>query len=110
MGDPIDGRSTDREKELRALVSRAEAHDTVADAFLAKSFTDRLVIVDLESGNQHVPRSLRELFEEHGCRGANEVYGRDGADGSAAGTFDGRERHQFVDIETRGDHQSYVVE
>jgi hypothetical protein len=42
--------------------------------------------------------------------GANEVYGEDGSDVSFAGTVGDTARHQFVDVRTRGDHQSYVVE
>jgi len=99
-----------REAELRDLAGQARDHAAVADAFLAKSFTDRLLVVDLKSGTSEVPQGLVTLFEAHGCYGANEVYDRDGDGGSGAGTFDGRERHQFVDTETRGDHRSYVVD
>jgi hypothetical protein len=101
---------TDREAELETLAERACEYDAVADAFIAKSFTDRLLVVDLESDESEVPSGLIALFEEHGCYGANEVYDRDEADGSSAGTFADTTRHQFVDSETRGEHQSYVVD
>lgn len=110
MTGSSDSGSGDREAELRELAAQARDHAAVADAFLAKSFTDRLLVVDLESGTAEVPRGLVSLFEAHGCYGANEVYDRDGDGGSSAGTFGGRERHQFVDTETRGDHRSYVVD
>lgn len=109
MTDSNEHRSDDRGAELRELASRARDHAAVADAFVATSFTDQLLVVDLESTTEGVPPGLVTLFAEHGCYGANEVYDRDG-DGSDAGAFSGRERHQFVDTETRGEHRSYVVE
>lgn len=109
MTGSSDSGSGDREAELRELTAQARDHAAVADAFLAKSFTDRLLVVDLDSGNQ-VPSELVALFADHGCYGANEVYDRDDDGGSGAGTFGGRERHQFVDTETRGEHRSYVVD
>jgi hypothetical protein len=100
---------TDRESTLRELASRAREYDAVADAFLAKSFTDRMIVVDL-CGADAVPEELVALLEANGCYGANEVYDRDAEDGSSAGTVDGADRHEFVDTETRGDHRSYVVD
>jgi hypothetical protein len=39
------------------------------------------------------------------------VYDTDAGDASFAGAVgDDTTRHQFVDVRTRGDHQSYVVE
>ena len=101
---------TDREAELRDLAARAREHDAVADAFIAKSFTDRLLVVDLAPSEGAVPPELITLFEDHGCYGANEVYDRESDDRSSAGAFGGATRHQFVDSETRGEHQSYVVD
>jgi hypothetical protein len=100
----------DRETELRELAARARKFDAVEDAFLAKSFTDRLLVVDLNAADRTVPDELVSLLEAYGCRGANEVYGRDGETRSSTGAFGGATRHQFVDTETRGEHQSYVVE
>jgi len=99
-----------REATLRELAERARDHDAVTDAFVAKSFTDLLVVVDLAPGERTVPAELVDLFESHGCLGANEVYDRESDDRSSAGGSDGGDRHQFVDTETRGEHQSYVVE
>lgn len=110
MTDPSGSHPDDREAELQELAARARDHPRVVDAFLAKSFTDRLLAVDLESGTGEVPQTLVTLLEDHGCYGANEVYGRECDDSSGAGTFGGRERHQFVDTETRGEHRSYVVD
>ncbi|WP_311173713.1 hypothetical protein [Halobellus ordinarius] len=101
---------TDREAELETLAERACEYDAVADAFVAKSFTDRQLVVDLESADSDVPSDLIALFEEHGCYGTNEVYDCDAADGSSAGAFGDTTRRQFVDSETRGEHQSYVVD
>ena len=110
MNEPNAADRTDRESELWRLAERARAHESVADAFVAKSFTDLLVVVDLEADRERVPPELLSLFESHGCEGANNVYDRDAEDGSSAGGFDGATRHQFVDSETRGEHQSYVVD
>ncbi|MFA1611839.1 hypothetical protein [Halobellus rubicundus] len=99
---------TDREAELERLVERARQHEAVADAFLAKSFTDRLVVVDLEAG-ESLPRELVTLFTSHDCYGADEVYDWDGED-SSAGEFGDATRYQFVDQRTRGEHRSYVAE
>ena len=110
MSDTNAADRTDRETELRSLAERARADESVADAFVAKSFTDLLVVVDLETDTERVPPELISLLESHGCEGANTVYDRDAEDGSSAGAFDGATRHQFVDSETRGEHQSYVVD
>jgi hypothetical protein len=99
---------TDREAELERLVERARRHDAVEDAFLAKSFTDRLVVVDLDAG-ESLPRELVTLFAAHDCHGADEVYGWS-SDDASAGEHGDVTRHQFVDHRTRGEHQSSVVE
>jgi len=101
---------TDRDATLRDLAARARGYDAVEDAFLAKSFTDQMVVVDLRPDADAVPERLVALLEANGCYGANEVYDRDGDDGSSAGAVGGADRHQFVDTETRGDHRSYVVD
>jgi len=100
---------TDREAELRRLATTFREHDAVADAFVAKSFTDRLLIVDIRRGDS-IPRRLVESISDHDLVGANEVYDDDGVDVSFAGAVGEGTRHQFVDVRTRGDHQSYVVE
>ncbi|MBB6646688.1 hypothetical protein [Halobellus ruber] len=100
----------DRESTLRELAAQARGYDAVADAFPAKSFTDRMLVVDLRGDAEGVPEELVALLEANGCYGANEVYDRDAGDRSSAGTVGGADRHEFVDVETRGDHRSYVVD
>lgn len=99
----------DRTAELRGLAADLRECEAVADAWLAKSFTDRLLVVDL-AGGERVPDALRERLQAHDLYGANEVYGTDAGDASFAGAVGDATRHQFVDVQTRGDHQSYVVE
>jgi hypothetical protein len=100
---------TEREVELRRLAGTLNERDAVADAFLAKSFTDRLLIIDFQ-GDGQLPPDIVETLSNHDLIGANEVYGETGTDVSFAGTVGDTTRHQFVDIRTRGDHQSYVVD
>lgn len=100
---------SDRETEIRDVAATLREDDAVANAFLAKSFTDRLLVVDLHGGRE-IAGEHAELLATHGLVGANEVYaeGDDGA--SIAGAVGETTRHQFVDVQTRGDHQSYVVD
>ncbi|MBZ6494987.1 hypothetical protein [Natrinema longum] len=100
---------TDREALLQDLARRLREYDAVNDAFLAKSFTDRHLILDLEDGHS-LPGELRDLLADHDLQGANEEYDTGGDDPSFAGDLEDGTRHQFVDTRTRGDHQSYVVE
>ncbi|QCC49241.1 hypothetical protein [Halobellus limi] len=110
MSDSQVDEEGEREATLRRLAARACDHDAVANAFVAKSFTDLLVVVDLEPDESGVPTETVDLLESHGCRGANEVYDRAAEDRSSVGESDGAARHQFVDTETRGEHRSYVVD
>lgn len=100
---------TDRASELRGFVDEVREHDAVDDAFVAKSFTDRLVVVDLHQG-QPLPEALESAFRDHGLRGANTVYANGDTDRSFTGSVGDTTRHQFVDMQTRGDHQSYVID
>jgi hypothetical protein len=100
---------TEREAELRSLAGTLCEYDAVADAFLAKSFTDRLLILDLQRDGP-LPSEIAETLSDHDLEGANEVYGETGNDVSFAGSVGDTTRHQFVDVRTRGDHQSYVVD
>ncbi|WP_226004769.1 hypothetical protein [Natrinema salinisoli] len=100
---------TDREATLEDLAARLREREAVSDAFLAKSFTDRLLVLDLEDGTA-LPAEIRDLLADHDLRGANEVYGNERDDPSLAGDLSDATRHQFVDTRTRGDHQSYVVD
>jgi hypothetical protein len=103
--------TTDRGAELRDLAAEVADEPAVADAWLAKSFTDRVLVVTVESGAT-LPEAVRERLAAHDLRGTNEVYDTDGPDPSAmgaAGTDEGQ-RHRFVDTRTRGEYQSYVVD
>ncbi len=100
---------SDRKETLRDLASRLCETEAVADAFVAKSFTDHHLMVDLEAG-ESMPAEIRELLAAHDLRGANAEYDTDADDPSFAGDLEEGTRHQFVDTETRGDHQSYVVD
>ncbi|MGB9955583.1 hypothetical protein ACOZ4B_04210 [Haloferax prahovense] len=97
---------SERTTELRQLTTELRTHDDVDDAFLAKSFTDRHVIVDIK-GDSGVPSNVANRLAAHGLRGADEVYGDD-EHGSFAGAVGDATRHHFVDVQTRGAHQSYV--
>ena len=57
-----------------------------------------------------LPEEVVELLADRGLRGYNEVHDVGGSDGSSAGAVAGGERHQFVDLRTRGEYQSYVVD
>jgi hypothetical protein len=103
--------TTDRDADLRALAAEVAEDPAVADVWLAKSFTDRVLVVTVESGAM-LPDAVRERLAAHDLRGANEVYDADGPDASAMGAArsDEGERHRFVDTRTRGEYQSYVVD
>ncbi|TQQ83631.1 hypothetical protein EGH24_02235 [Halonotius terrestris] len=99
----------DRATELRRLADEVADHDAIDDAFVAKSFTDLLVVIDCEAG-EGFPAEIETRLRDHGLDGANDVYATTEGDQSSAGAVGEATRHQFVDTETRGDHQSYVVD
>ncbi|MFB6137217.1 MAG: hypothetical protein ABEJ42_02605 [Halobacteriaceae archaeon] len=112
---------TDRREALESLAADLRERDDVADAFVAKSFTDHLLVLDVHG--EAVPADVRDRLAERDLRGVGEVYGdgeaEDGAAGGAgapsapastAGAVGDATRHQFVDCRTRGEHQSYVVD
>ena len=98
----------DRRAQLVAVTEQLQEYDAITDAFLAKSFTDRLLIVDVDSSAE-LPSEAVELLHEHGLRGIDSLDGEDDQPRSAVGDVRGATRHHFVDVETRGSHQSYVV-
>lgn len=102
---------TDRGAELRDLAADLCEDPAVADAWLAKSFTDRVLVVTVEA-DAELPDAVRERLAAHDLRGANAVYDSGDADPSAMGAAraDEGERHRFVDTRTRGEYQSYVVD
>ncbi|AEH38188.1 hypothetical protein [Halopiger xanaduensis] len=97
---------SDWEAELERLVAEVREHEGIADAFLAKSFTDRLVIVDVGDG-ETVPADVTDRLADHDVRSADDVYDDGGA---FVGHVGNGTRHHFVDVQTRGEHQSYVVD
>ena len=100
---------TDRRTELGELADRISESDPVTDAWLAKSVTDLLLVVDVRRDEQ-LPPEIETLLAEYDFRGAHEVYDTDGPDSSFIGGYGDASRHQFVDVQTRGEHQSYVLD
>lgn len=100
---------SDRKTELRRLAAEISENEVIDNAFLAKSFTDRLLVVDVRKGKS-VPDDVVETLLDHELRGAESVYGDDEESRSFAGTVGDGSRHHFVDVRTRGDHRSYVIE
>jgi hypothetical protein len=100
---------SDRRERLQRVASDVLEYDCVDDAFLAKSFTDRLLILDIEQG-EAVPDPVLETLRENDLRAIESVYGEDGETRSVVGDLDDVTRHHFVDGQTRGSHQSYVIE
>ncbi|QIO23462.1 hypothetical protein [Haloarcula sp. JP-L23] len=101
---------SDRDETARSLAADIAARPDVADAWTAKSFTDRLLVVELPA-ECDLPESTVETLRDRGFVGAEEVYDVDGADDAAfAGRLTDARRYRFVDVESRGEHRSYVVE
>lgn len=99
---------SDRTVTLRQLSAELRDHGAVDDAFLAKSFTDRLMIIDINSDNA-IPADVMDRLNKHDLHIADSVYGENGGNLFASNVDDGT-RYHFVDIQTRGSHQSYVVD
>jgi hypothetical protein len=99
----------DRQTALRSLADEVRAEPRVADAWLAKSFTDRLFVVELESGAT-LPETVASQLREAGLEPYNDLHDVPAADAAFAGDVSGARRFQFVDVESRGSLQSYVVE
>jgi hypothetical protein len=112
---------TDRRAQLEALAAEIADHAAVADAFVAKHFSDQLVIVDVAAaatgsgetaGSEEgtVPADVVERLEAAEVRPAEHVYGDEEAAGSPVGPIEAGTRHHFVDVRTRGTHRTEVVE
>lgn len=100
---------SDRATELRRLAQEIADRDGVTDAWTAKSFTDRLFVVEVPPG-ETLPEAVEREIVAHDCRGADEVYEMDGVDGpDFAGDLEDGRRYRFVDVQSRGELQSYVV-
>jgi hypothetical protein len=100
---------TDRQAELRTLAAELTDHAAITDAFLAKSFTDQLLIIDVRDGEPLPPDVVDQLADRE-LLPVDSVYGEDDANQSAIGDVGNATRHHFVDVQTRGSHRSYVVE
>ena len=100
---------TDRQADLQALVERCQRREGVLDAWLAKSFTDLLVVVEVPD-DESVPEDVLDDLAAHGLVGYNEVHEVSAADAASAGDLPDRERYRFVDLDSRGTQQSYVVD
>lgn len=98
---------SDRTAELRRVAADLRDHEAVDDAFLAKSFSDRLLIVDV--GDDRVPTGVANRLAAHDLHAADGVYGDDEGN-SFVGAVGDATWHHFVDVQTRGSHRSYVVE
>lgn len=99
----------DRAAEIHDLAADLAEYDAVADAWLAKSFTDRLLVVEVRAGAV-LPADAAALVREHGLAGYNEVHDVGVEAPAFAGDLSRGDRYRFVDLETRGELQSYVVE
>lgn len=99
---------SDRRAELDALAERLTDRPNIHDAYLAKSFTDRLLVVERPPGDP-VPEAVVETLAAQDCLPASEVYDDDRPQTPFAGAGD-HEQYRFVDVQSRGDMQSYVVE
>lgn len=99
---------TDRRDRLRALAEDIAARSDVADAYTAKSFTDRLFVVEVGGGDP-LPDAVTEGLAEHDCYPARAVYDDGGPGAPFAGSSD-HDQYRFVDVRSRGDLQSYVVD
>ena len=101
---------SDRAAALSDLADRLADREGVVDAWTAKSFTDRLFVVEVPA-NAYLPAAVRETVHAHDLREANEVYEVEGtADADFAGELADGRRYRFVDVRSRGELQSYVVE
>lgn len=89
----------DRVTELERFAASLEAHEGVVSAWLAKSFEDRVLFLEVPSG-EPVPDDVRERIREAGLAGMNEVYGLDG-EAAFAGNVGNREQYRFVDVGDR---------
>jgi hypothetical protein len=101
---------TDRGEKLRGLAEQLKDEEGVRDAWVAKSFTDRLLVV-VTPPDERLPSTVRLLLRSWNLRGYEEVYDLDGATDANFGghTADG-EWYRFVDVRDQGELQSYVVD
>jgi hypothetical protein len=99
----------DRERELRALAEEVTAVEGVVDAWTAKSFSDRLFVVEVEAGEE-LPESVRAELADRDLEGANRAFGIGAEDDAFVGEAGRGERYRFLDTAARGTLRSYVVD
>jgi hypothetical protein len=102
------GRS-DRKSTLEDLATALESRRAVAGAWTAKSFTDRLLVVEL-ADDRPLPEPVAAAIEAHNLAPYNKYHDVPAPDMAGAGAVDGARRYRFVDVASRGTLQSYVVE
>lgn len=99
----------DHDHELRTLASRCAQRECVLDAWVAKSFTDLLLVLEVAEGDT-LSADIREWLAEQDLVGYNELHDVAAADPASAGELPDRDRYRFVSLDSRGRQQSYVVE
>ncbi|MFB6105535.1 MAG: hypothetical protein ABEJ70_01050 [Halobacteriaceae archaeon] len=93
-----------RRDTLERVAADVEAHEAVVDAWVAKSFTDRVLFVEVPAGDP-VPSGVVDTLNDHGLEGVNHAYGIDGTadeESSFAGEHGGLVQHRFLDVVSRG--------
>jgi len=85
-----------RRDELEALADRIAGFDGVERSWVAESFQDTLLFVEVPSGAA-LPDAVARVLDERGLTGANEAYGIDASGASDAGNVGAYEQHRFVD-------------
>ena len=99
---------SDRGASVRTLADDLSEHPDVSDAWTAKHFSDRLLVVEV-APDERLPAPVRTRLHERGLREANEVYDVDAVDADFAGELTDCRRYRFVDVREREQLQSYVV-
>lgn len=99
----------DREAALRDLAEDLIEREAVLDAWLAKSITDRLFVVELEA-DEKLPTHIREELLTAGLQPYTDLHDVPATDAAFAGDLGGARRYRFVDVKSRGSLQPYVVE
>jgi len=89
---------SERRTQLQELATRLSDRSDIADAYTAKSFTDRLFVLEIAAG-EDVPDEVVELLRAHDLPPAGEIYS-DGEQMAFAGPED-REQYRFVDTDRR---------
>ena len=88
----------DRRETLEALAETLADRETVAGAWVANSFENRLLFVEVAPG-ERLPADVRKRIEAHGLRGANDAYGIEGGEDSFMGSVGNGDQHCFLDVE-----------